>query len=115
MLTIDVLKASGADVESGLARCMGMEDFYLSLVTKALQDKNFDVLKERVTAKDYDAAFEAAHALKGVLGNLSLEPMYGFICEITELLRARSDVDYAPYMTKLYEKKAELDKAAGGS
>lgn len=111
MLTIDVLKASGADVESGLARCMGMEDFYLNLVTKALEDKNFDVLQEKLAQKDYDAAFEAAHALKGVLGNLSLEPMYSTVCEITELLRVRSDVDYTPYLTDLYEKKSELDKA----
>ena len=112
MLTIDILKASGADTDSGLARCMGMEDFYLSLVAKALQDKNFDVLKESIAAKDLDAAFEAAHALKGVLGNLSLEPMYSSMCEITELLRARSDVDYSPYITGIFEKKEVLDKAA---
>lgn len=112
MITIDLLKESGADVESGLSRCMGMEDFYLSLVVKALQDDNFTVLKEKIGSKDYDAAFEAAHALKGVLGNLSLEPMYTSICEITELLRARSDVDYEPYLKALFEQKAVLDEAS---
>ena len=112
MLTIDILKQSGADVDSGLARCMGMEDFYLNLVGKALQDNNFTVLKEKVEEKDYTAAFEAAHALKGVLGNLSLEPMYTTICEITELLRAGSDADYGPYLTALYDQKAVLDEAA---
>ncbi len=113
MLTIDILRESGADVDSGLARCMGMEDFYLNLVGKALQDNNFTVLKEKIDAKDLDGAFEAAHALKGVLGNLSLEPMYSTVCEITELLRARSDVDYAPYLKTLDDQKAVLDKEIG--
>lgn len=113
MLTIDILRESGADVDSGLARCMGMEDFYLNLVGKALQDNNFTVLKEKINAKDLDGAFEAAHALKGVLGNLSLEPMYSTVCEITELLRSRSDVDYAPYLKTLDDQKAVLDKEIG--
>ena len=111
MLTIDLLKSSGVDTESGLARCMGMEEFYLSLVEKALHDKNFTVLQESVGAKDYDKAFEAAHALKGILGNLSLEPMYTTICEITELLRARTDADYTPLLDELHRAKSVLDEA----
>ena len=111
MLTIDKLRESGADVDSGLARCMGMEAFYLSLVEKSLQDKNFEVLKESIAAKDYDTAFEAAHALKGVLGNLSLEPMYTKMCEITELLRARTDMDYGPLLDDFFASKNVLDEA----
>ena len=38
MLTIEKLKGYGADVEDGLARCMDMEDFYISLVAKVLED-----------------------------------------------------------------------------
>ena len=45
--------------------------------------------------KNYKEAFEAAHSLKGVLGNLSLTPLYDKVCEITELLRAGEDADYA--------------------
>lgn len=111
MLTINLLKETGVDVSSGLTRCMGNEEFYLMMITKALEDHNFTVLREKIEAKDYAAAFEAAHALKGVLGNLSLEPMYTSMCEITELLRAGSDVDYSPYLKDLFEKKAILDSA----
>ena len=35
-------------------------------------DKNsFEELKEAIAADDLDRAFQASHALKGVLGNLS--------------------------------------------
>ena len=48
-----------------------------------------------------------AHALKGVLGNLALTPIFKPVSEMTELLRTRTDTDYTP----LYdEMKAQYDK-----
>ncbi|MBR3056594.1 MAG: Hpt domain-containing protein [Clostridiales bacterium] len=108
MLTIDALKSFGANTDDALARCMGNEAFYFRLIGKVLEDKNFNLLEESILAKDFDKAFEAAHTLKGVLGNLSLTPIYDPVCEITELLRTKSDVDYAPYISSIADKKAEL-------
>ena len=87
MLTIEKLKEYGADVDSGLARCRGMQDFYLRLVNMELDDKNFQALKEAMEKRDAKAAFEALHALKGAVGNLSLTPLFAPINEMTELLR----------------------------
>ena len=108
MLTIDALKQFGADTDDGLTRCMGNEGFYFKLIGKVVEDKNFEALEEAVAAKDLAAAFDAAHSLKGVLGNLALTPIYDPVFEITELLRARSDIDYTPYLEKIRQKKAEL-------
>ncbi len=44
MITIESLKKYGADVETGLARCMGQEAFYLRFVRMMLDDKNFSQL-----------------------------------------------------------------------
>ena len=71
-------------------------------------ETNFDRLSEAVDAGDLDAAFEAAHALKGVLGNLSLTPAYDKVCEITELLRARTDMDYSALMAEIREQQRIL-------
>ncbi len=87
MLTIETLKEYGADVDVGLARCMGMKDFYLRLVRKELEDKNFQLLDLAVEQRDPKAAFEAVHALKGAVGNLSLTPLYTPVNEMTDLLR----------------------------
>ena len=104
MLTIDNLKEFGANTEEGLARCLNNEGFYLNLVKSVQNDTNIAVLKDAIAANDLDTAFEAAHALKGVLGNLSLTPVLEPCAEITELLRARADADYAPLLLKLEER-----------
>ena len=108
MLTIDALKQFGCNTDDGLTRCMGNEAFYFKLIGKVIDDKNFQALEEAVAAKDLDAAFDAAHSLKGVLGNLALTPIYEPVYEITELLRARNDIDYSPYLKTISEKRAEL-------
>ena len=108
MLTIDALKQLGVNTDDGLSRCMGNEAFYFKLIGKVVDDKNFEALEEAVAAKDLDAAFDAAHSLKGVLGNLALTPIYDPVFEVTELLRARSDIDYAPYLATISEKRKEL-------
>ena len=108
MITIEALKECGVDVADGLKRCMNNEGFYLRLVNMALADGNFDKLREAVEAGDRKAAFEAAHALKGVLGNLSLTPLYRSASDITELLRADSDADYAALVSGLAEERGRL-------
>lgn len=108
MLTIDALKSFGANTEEGLGRCLGKEDFYLRLAGMALNDGNFEKLKTALEAHDLAAAFDAAHALKGVLGNLSLTPLYESASEMTELLRARTETDYAPLLEQLYSLRDQL-------
>ena len=110
MITIDALKKFGANTEEGIARCMGNEEFYLKLVATVPAQKEFDVLREKASAGDLDAAFEAAHALKGVLGNLSLTPLYDKVCEITELLRAKTDTDYTQLLSEITALKEALQK-----
>ena len=89
-MTLDALRAYGANTGEGLSRCMNNEPFYLRMVAMALADKNFDALTAAMNAGDASAAFEAAHALKGSIGNVALTPIYKPLCELTDLLRGRS-------------------------
>lgn len=100
-MNIDGLRELGANVEEGLERCMGMEDFYLEMIELGLSDERFETLGPTLEAGDMDAAFEQVHALKGVIGNLALTPLYETICEITEHLRAKENVDYKSLYNKL--------------
>lgn len=92
MLTVDALRDWGANVDEGLGRCFGKEDFYLNLVNMLLADGSFARLDAAVAAGDAKAAFEAAHNLKGSTGNLALTPVYVPVCAITEALRGQSDM-----------------------
>lgn len=107
MITLDALKELGADTTSGIARCVNDEQFYLRMVNMALEDKNFDLLKEVIASGDLSAAFERAHALKGVMGNVALTSLYEPIAAVTEELRAGNDIDYTDYLNQIF---TELEK-----
>ena len=77
------------------------------MVNMSLQDANFDKLKAAIEGGDLDAAFESAHALKGILGNVSLTNLYEPIAEMTEELRARKEIDYSGYIETIF---SELEK-----
>ncbi|MBR2766411.1 MAG: Hpt domain-containing protein [Blautia sp.] len=109
MLTIDALKELGADTDVALARCMKNESFYFRLIGIGIRDANFDNLKKSIQEGDLQRAFESAHALKGVMGNLSLNNLTGPVTEITEQLRAREERDYMPQVEKIL---SERDKVA---
>ena len=108
MLTVDKLKEYGANSDEGLARCLGNESFYFKLIGMALDDANFSGLEKALSAGDIDAAFEEAHKLKGVLGNLSLTPMYQPVSELTEILRAKKSEGADELFAAVLEKRNEL-------
>ena len=113
MLTMEQLRAFGADVDTGLSRCMGSEAFYLRMVGMLFGERNFDALERAVEADDLKAAFEAAHALKGVLGNLALTPLSEPVSELTEQLRSGTPGDYRPQVQAILAKLAELKSLNG--
>ncbi|MBQ9199765.1 MAG: Hpt domain-containing protein [Lachnospiraceae bacterium] len=108
MLTIDALREYGANVDEGLSRCINNEVLYLRLVGTVVDEKNFDRLSEALSENNLDEAFDAAHALKGALGNLALTPIYDKVVEITELLRARTEMDYSSLEAEINAKREEL-------
>lgn len=110
---MDALKEFGAKTDDGLARCLGEESFYLMLVESALSDEQIKALIGNIENGNLDAAFENAHALKGIYANLSLTPLYDTVFEITEYLRARKQMDYSPFTDKLLSQMHELMKLAG--
>ena len=114
MLTIESLKAFGANTAEGVTRCVNNEAFYLRMVGMALNDANYGKLQSAVQAGDRQAAFEAAHALKGVLSNLALTPILKPVSEMTEQLRARNaQADYTGYLKSMWEARDRLEELIG--
>ena len=114
MITIEKLSAFGANTTEGLSRCCGSEALYLKLVNMVPDEEAFGRLSRAIGENDRDAAFEAVHALKGVLGNLSLTPMYDVASRLTELLRSRSETDCEPMLVELLKKRDELRELCAG-
>lgn len=108
MLSIETLNEFGVNTKEGLTRCMNNEKFYFKMIKMGLASDQFDKLGSALENNQLDEAFEAAHALKGVLGNLALTPIYNPLAEMTELLRAGKSEDYITMYKPILELRNKL-------
>ena len=79
----------GADYEEVTGRLTDNEAFITKLVRKYAEDGNCERLQKAMQYKDYEDAFEAAHALKGLSSNLGFSKLYEVSSGLTEKLRAK--------------------------
>ena len=110
MASIDELREYGVNVDEGLKRCMNNEALYMRLISTIPTEPNFTRLKDAFENGDTEEAFEAVHALKGVLGNLSITPLFEKANELTELLRGGAAEGYKECYEELMELKADFSK-----
>ena len=82
------LQAVGVDYDEVIKRFMGKEDFYLRMLRKFLDDKNYSGLKQAVEEKNWKEAFTYAHTVKGLCGNLGLGSILEYAGPLTEELRS---------------------------
>lgn len=61
-------------------------------VTLFLEDPSYAELVKAHEEKNVEDTFRAAHALKGVSGNLALTRIYGISSAITEIYRSRKEI-----------------------
>ncbi len=108
MLTMEKLTEFGIDPAEGLKRCMNKEEFFFKMIKMSLSNAYFDSLGGLIEAGDLDEAFEQAHALKGVLGNIAIAPLYEPMAAMTELLRAKKEADYAALYRPIKELRDRL-------
>ena len=81
------LLAMGIDYDDAMKRFMNNEDMYLSFLHRFKDDKSYQLMREALDQGHIQDAFEAAHTLKGVAGNLSLKRLYDRVCLLVEDLR----------------------------
>ena len=55
-MTIEKLNELGADTKTGLARCAGMEAFYLKKKKKSLRDTKYDELEGLIHEHKYNGS-----------------------------------------------------------
>ncbi|MEG1782935.1 MAG: Hpt domain-containing protein, partial [Oscillospiraceae bacterium] len=103
------LREYGADVSGAMERFLNDEDLYKVCYDVLLQDEAFENLGEALKEQNYEVAFECAHTLKGVIGNMGLSPIYKVVCGIVEDLRQKEvkglNDSYKELMSQLEELK----------
>ena len=85
-----VLTEAGINVDTALKRFLDDEEMYFEFLNSFVEDTLMSRLKQAVQNGSVDDAFEAAHALKGLCANLSIDSMSKMIVPMVEILRGRS-------------------------
>lgn len=93
------LYKAGVDTNEGISRFGGKIESYEKYLYKFPADENYLSLCDALQVNDVKAAFAAAHALKGVAGNLSLVKLRADIEPLVEELR-HGNMDNADELMK---------------
>lgn len=100
---IERLHAMGCHTGEALERMVDDEEFYMECLQEALENPGFDALAKALAAGDTAAAFDCAHALKGVLGSVGLTPMFRKTVELVEPLRIGNGAGLEGALAQLLE------------
>ena len=102
-----LLEGVGIDVEDGLHRFLNNEDLLVRFLKKFPSDESYNQLVAGLESGNVEEAFRAAHTLKGLCGNLSMNVLQKIVAEQVEFLRA-GDIEggakMMPQVTAEYEK-----------
>lgn len=85
----ELLTQAGIDVNDGIRRFNDKEDLYERFLFTFPKDVNYDIMCEAISKGDAEQAFQAANALKGITGNLSLNQLYNHIIPLVDSLKKR--------------------------
>lgn len=100
----------GADTTATMERFLNDEDMYVKCLHIFSKDSGFTDLAFALEKKDYIAAFESAHMLKGVASNLGLTPLYDEICILVEALRRQDYVNTTQQYQNICTEKKRMIK-----
>lgn len=107
----EIFEAYGADYETTMERFMGSEETYQDFLDMLFGDDNLLNLGEAIDSGNLEMAFEAAHTLKGVAGNMGLKRLYEAVCDMVDPLRRRERRnDYHELYESIKTEFHEVDK-----
>lgn len=97
----DVMGGNYADVEGRLRT----EERIKKFVLRVLNDSSYELLCTSLETHNMQEAFRAAHTIKGICQNLSLDRLYESSNNLAELLRNREDygADLEPALERVKE------------
>ncbi len=88
MRLLEELRNLGVNTEEAIERMNGNVPLYERMLVKFADMINKSPVQPDFDCNEYNDIIEAAHAIKGAAGNLSVTPVYEAYTEIVSLLRA---------------------------
>lgn len=97
------LSKAGIDANQGIWRFSGNKEEYERCLNTFPKDTHFEQMLSAIEAQDVKGAFSAAHAIKGMAGNLSMNDLYESIVPLVEVFRADTFEGMEPQLTQVKE------------
>jgi signal transduction histidine kinase/CheY-like chemotaxis protein len=91
---LEAIAPYGVNISAGLARFAGKKEMYEKFLLKFPKDTIFETLSHAIQSEDFDAALKAAHALKGIAANLSMDTFAETAFQLEQALK-QEDVNQA--------------------
>lgn len=104
------LSKAGVNTEEGIRRLNGDEKLYERLLVRFCGGSYYDRLCRNVNENKVKEAFEDAHGMKGVAGNLSCTRLYEALIPLVEELRSGSMVHARELLEPVKEAYDLLEK-----
>lgn len=98
------LNEAGVDIKGTLERFLGNEAMYEKFLSKFVSDPNFQLLCQSVSEQNYDEVERVAHTMKGVAGNLGLNPVQDLLQLVVNAVRAGDYQAIEGFMAQLTPK-----------
>lgn len=103
---LEELELLGVDIEDATTRFMNNSALYEKMLKKLPKVVEGAAVLPFVESEDYETALSNAHTLKGVMGNLSITPLYRCYTEAVNLFREGNSEE----AKSLIERFAELER-----
>ncbi len=104
------LHISNLNVEVGLKRVLGKQNFYISMLRKFVSNQGGTAyeIEKSLNEKDFETAKRLAHTLKGVAGSIGAEQLQSKASELEQAISP--DQDQEDVINKLSETRAKLEE-----
>lgn len=108
MSLIEELGSLGVNIEDALSRFMGNEALYERMLKKFPGVAEDSGVMKYLDSGDLETAAKNAHTLKGIVGNLSFDPLYEGYSEIVLLLRGGNAAEARALLEKTLETECRI-------
>ena len=106
-----IQSAKVIDFEDAMDRFGEDEALFRRLAGKFTSNTHLAELKKALSDNDLDAAYRAAHSLKGVAGNLSFAKLYHIACIVSKALETGDRTIADEWMSPLEDAYVEVMNA----
>lgn len=109
------LALRATDVEGAIKRFNGDESLYVTCLKMFLDDPTIQQLNQAIASEAWDDAFTAAHALKGLAGNMGFVPLMHATSQLLITIRGGRTREVGEYMAQVNSDYRDITDAIHGS